>query len=126
MLSARRVFAGLRSPLPAEATVRRTCLEPACVVHVAIRTDGRPAPYELRHRFSTRVDLGEGVDACWTWAGSLDDRGRPTIWDGTRHRKAHHVAYELFVGELAEGAEVRRTCRNRLCVRPEHLVVRGS
>jgi hypothetical protein len=31
------------------------------------------------------------------------------------------VSYTLFVGEIPEGLVVDHLCRNRMCVRPDHL-----
>lgn len=42
--------------------------------------------------------------------------------DGTRRlRSAHLLAYEHFVGPVPEGMEVDHLCRNKRCVRPDHL-----
>lgn len=41
-------------------------------------------------------------------------------WNGKR-QGAHRIAYEAFVSPIPEGSEIDHLCRNRACVRPDHL-----
>lgn len=41
--------------------------------------------------------------------------------DRVRMKPAHRIAYELVNGPIPEGLEIDHLCRNRLCVRPDHL-----
>lgn len=69
-------------------------------------------------RFWAKVDTsGE----CWTWLAyiSPDGYGRFLV-DGSM-RVAHRVAYELVIGPIPDGLVMDHLCRNRACVRPEHL-----
>lgn len=68
----------------------------------------------------TRPELGP----CWVWTGKPDGKGYGQINAGRRPSKmlrAHRVAYELCVGPIPEDLQLDHLCRNRMCVRPEHL-----
>lgn len=80
-----------------------------------IRTTGLP----LAERVMARV----AVDAagCWNWQGSCRPEGYGSISVGGQTRRAHRVAYETFVGAIPIGAQLDHLCRNRACVRPDHL-----
>ena len=45
---------------------------------------------------------------CWEWVGSLTP-------------SAHRFYYEREYGPIPEGLEIDHLCRNRKCVRPDHL-----
>lgn len=74
-------------------------------------------------KFWERVIPSEG---CWLWSGVVNpttgysqfsvrtDTGVITIY-------AHRWAYELLVGPVPDGLELDHLCRNRECVRPDHL-----
>ena len=76
-------------------------------------------------RFWRKVRLARG-DACWLWAGGVNQWGygtfRRTLSPGV-HRSvlAHRRAWELLVGPIAEGLTLDHLCEERLCVRPSHL-----
>lgn len=73
-------------------------------------------------------------NGCWRWTAGI----YPTNGYGYfRNRKAHRVAYELFVEPIPEGMTIDhvchtldidclggRTCPHRLCVCPDHLAVK--
>ncbi len=65
------------------------------------------------------------TEACWLWVGSLDRRGYgqfDVIVDGIhRNHRAHRWGYEQLVGPIPDGVEPDHLCRNRACVRPDHL-----
>lgn len=56
-------------------------------------------------------------DGCWEWTGQMNDAG----YGIARKRRAHRVIYELLVGPIAPGLQLDHLCRNRCCVRPDHL-----
>lgn len=58
---------------------------------------------------------------CWRWTGCLKPTGYGTFWDGDRKVHAHRYAYESQVGPIPEGMQIDHLCRNRGCVRPDHL-----
>lgn len=57
---------------------------------------------------------------CWVWRGRLD-RGYGQYNYHGRCRGAHVVAYLLKVGPIPAGMQIDHLCRNRACVRPDHL-----
>lgn len=66
---------------------------------------------------------------CWTWRGAVNSRGYGSIGAGKRSRTAlvHRVAVIVRDGDLADDMTVDHLCRNKLCVRPDHLdVVTGA
>lgn len=63
---------------------------------------------------------------CWPWTGPVDYEGTPYLRvDGRRVPVHRYVWRHLMRRELAPGERLKRTCANRLCVRPEHLERRG-
>lgn len=58
---------------------------------------------------------------CWIWTGHKDRDGYGSITVEKRHRIAHKVAYEEYVGPVPAGMELDHTCRNRACCNPLHL-----
>ena len=76
----------------------------------------RTAP--LRARFEQNVDKsGE----CWEWAGSKTAAGYGRIGHRGRDIYAHVLAFEFAGGHVPPGMVVDHKCRNRGCVRPDHL-----
>lgn len=76
-------------------------------------------PLKVRPRFWAKVDKTH--DGCWTWTGARQSSGYGQIgWDGKVYL-AHRVSYALHIGPIPNGLCIDHLCRNRLCVRPEHL-----
>lgn len=75
-------------------------------------------------RFWNKVDKsGE----CWLWTASVVAGPRGGYGQfrsggqGSKMVKAHVWAYEHLVGPVPGGLRLDHLCRNRACVRPEHL-----
>lgn len=86
---------------------------------------GRPdLDQPLEVRFWSKVDKG-GPFGCWVWTASLNSTGygQFIVMRGKRGypRPAHRVAWELIRGPVAVGHVLDHLCRNRACVRPDHL-----
>lgn len=60
-------------------------------------------------------------DDCWEWAASKGSNGYGLIRSGSTRRCAHRVVYEMLVGPIPNGLELDHLCKNRGCVRPDHL-----
>jgi hypothetical protein len=58
---------------------------------------------------------------CWEWTGAKTRQGYGRIKWGGIFVAAHRASYEYFVGSIPEGRVLDHLCRNRPCVRPEHL-----
>lgn len=57
-------------------------------------------------------------DECWPWLGRIASNGYGQY---RRHDLAHRAVYEALVGSIPEGLHIDHLCRNRWCVRPDHL-----
>ncbi len=76
---------------------------------------------ELLTRFEWMFDP-EPTTGCWLWAGSRISSGYGAFARGPgQWELAHRVAYEIYVGPVAEGLELDHLCRTKLCVNPRHL-----
>jgi hypothetical protein len=61
-------------------------------------------------------------ESCWTWTGStVNGYGKFSPAGRTSPAMAHRYSYELAHGPIPAGLTLDHLCRNRLCVRPEHL-----
>lgn len=70
-------------------------------------------------RFWRKVDKSE---TCWNWQGSVDGGGYGIFWpDNAKIAKSHRFSYQEIVGPIPKGLHVDHLCKNRKCVRPEHL-----
>jgi len=73
-------------------------------------------------RFWSKVDKS---GACWLWKASISSTGygKFTI-NGVKiyaHRFAYELVNELLPDYAQRGLELDHLCRNRSCVRPQHL-----
>jgi len=72
--------------------------------------------------FWQRVDK---TGDCWVWTAHLTTKGygKYSYYTPTRiiTKRAHRLSYELEVSEIAPDGELDHLCRNRACVKPEHL-----
>jgi hypothetical protein len=94
-------------------------LYPGAGDHLALVTDSLG-------RFWRKVDVPFTPGSCWTWTAGRNGDGYGTFQlTLAPHRYAavgaHRLAYMALVGPIPEGTEIDHLCRNRLCVRPDHL-----
>lgn len=73
-----------------------------------------------RRKFWTRV---EKTDGCWQWRGSVTGYGYGQYGHGLPGltMRVHKLAWEAQNGPVPVGLVLDHLCRNRLCVRPDHL-----
>lgn len=80
----------------------------------------RGAP--LEERLEARIFK---TDYCWFWTGRPTAGGYGQIGiigeNGRKLYQAHRVVYETWVRPIPDGLELDHLCRNRACVRPDHL-----
>lgn len=72
----------------------------------------------LDQRFWAKV---EKTEACWFWTAAIGDDGYGRFWAEGQMRRAHRVSYIAMVGSVPEGLVLDHLCRQRSCVRPDHL-----
>lgn len=58
---------------------------------------------------------------CWLWKGHVGDDGYGKITRKGRTKRAHRLAYEVWVGPIPEDMLLRHSCDTPLCINPEHL-----
>ncbi|MGI8477822.1 MAG: HNH endonuclease signature motif containing protein [Thermomicrobiales bacterium] len=69
-------------------------------------------------RFWSKVAIAPG-SACWEWQGKPKSSGYGSFM-GDCH-PAHRVSFLIANGSVDPDLDVDHICRNRRCVRPEHL-----
>jgi hypothetical protein len=70
-------------------------------------------------RFWSKVDMNP--HHCWEWTRATT-KGYGAFRVNGKTVQAHRFAYELAMGPIPEGLELRHTCDNPPCVRPDHLI----
>lgn len=70
-------------------------------------------------RFLAKVRDSES--GCWEWTGHIKPNGYGQVTVRGRKFNAHRFAYEAMVGPIPSGLVIDHLCRNRRCLRPEHL-----
>lgn len=89
---------------------------------------GKSAPLEVR--FWNHVQLNGplpddfSLGACHVWVGAASN-GYGLIGANSRHIYVHRLAYELARGPIPPGGRISWRCGNTLCVRPDHLLLKG-
>lgn len=58
---------------------------------------------------------------CWLWTGARHSTGYGSFTIAGRQQLAHRVAYFASHGAVPDGLEIDHSCRNKRCVRPDHL-----
>jgi len=62
---------------------------------------------------------------CLIWDGQVSNAGYGRVMlrtdDGNKMLSAPRAAYQLFIGPLCGDEIVIQSCRNRLCINPDHL-----
>lgn len=61
-----------------------------------------------------------GAEGCWKWQGGRFNNGYGSAWAG-KTVLAHRFAYENIYEPIPKGLQIDHLCRNKLCVRPDHL-----
>lgn len=58
---------------------------------------------------------------CWIYTGAKRPNGYGIISVQSRPRSTHRLVYELVKGPIPVGLQIDHLCRNRACMRPDHL-----
>lgn len=112
-------------PCPVAGCDRHVLARGLCNLHYKrAKRDGTLPPKKSRQgwsqeRFWQRV---EKTSECWIWRGSLTRQGYGQFgYAPGKTGRAHKLAWEWQNGSVPEGLVLDHLCRNRACVRPEHL-----
>lgn len=69
-------------------------------------------------RFWSKVNK---TATCWIWTGAVNDAGYGLFRHHGKNERAHRFAWKLLVGEIEADKQIDHRCRNRACVRLDHL-----
>lgn len=76
---------------------------------------------QLIQRLFSHTEVG-APDECWLWKACVTESGHGRIRVGDKIKRAHRVAYEIFVEPIPPGDVVRHTCDVPNCINPNHLL----
>lgn len=79
----------------------------------------QPRGLTVEQRFWAKVD--KQPVGCWVWVGASNGHGYGKFYLDGKVVGAHRVSYELARGPIPEGLVIDHLCRNRACVKPDHL-----
>lgn len=111
---------GESTPLAARTDAKRGQVKGQPVQWVRGHNARAPRPERIRpiaERFWAKVQKGDG---CWEWLGPRR-RSYGFMWVEGKNLPAHRLAYEFMVGAIPDGLMLDHLCRNKGCVRPDHL-----
>jgi HNH endonuclease len=68
------------------------------------------------------IECSGYATACWIWKRKLD-MGGYAVWRRKGHStpRAHKWLWQSVNGPVPQGLQLDHLCRNRACVRPDHL-----
>ncbi len=72
----------------------------------------------LAQRLEDSTSKGDG---CWEWNSTRNDQGYGVMRINGQQVRAHRKAFEIARGPIPPGMFLDHICRNRGCVRPDHL-----
>lgn len=75
----------------------------------------------VEDRFWSKVYIDTTGHGCWEWMDTPHHTGYGHMRVGNSKIMAHRLSYALNVGEIPQGLHLDHGCRNRSCVRPDHL-----
>jgi hypothetical protein len=81
---------------------------------------GKWKPRTVEQRFWSKVDK---TTSCWNWCAGKTNDGYGGFWLKGRMLAAHRVSWNIAHGDdsIPDDLIVDHICRNRSCVRPDHL-----
>lgn len=78
----------------------------------------KPTIDSITSRFLSKIAI---VGDCWVWCGGKYPNGYGRFAWSHNSVLAHIASYTLLVGEIPPGMEIDHTCKNVICVSPDHL-----
>jgi hypothetical protein len=87
---------------------------------------GEPQRYLAGHqnvrRLNRYVEEDRGYEtSCWIYQGAIQPEGYGWASYRGKANVAHRIYYEAARGSIPAGMELHHRCRQRACVRPDHL-----
>lgn len=128
------------SSIPNGYEVIRTCDRGGCIRrdHLALispmggikelwRDDYRLREAYRRFWIKVQKPTVAGSDRCWLWGGKVQRSGYAFFAPGKdapiKSNTIQRIAYEMKIGDIPEGYDVRWKCSNKICVNPAHLFI---
>lgn len=71
----------------------------------------------------TLIPVSQENDSCWLWAGNTNTGGYGQVSYNGKYILCHRATYEYAYGVIPDGYIIRHACNEKLCVRPEHLII---
>jgi len=65
--------------------------------------------------------FGDNKQVCYEWLNPFDKYNRPIFRLNGNTVLAKKLMHQLYIGPIDTGKTVANHCRNKVCVRPEHL-----
>ncbi len=63
---------------------------------------------------------------CWNWTAGVDGKSRtslyPILWVNGSSVNVRKLSYEFFVDKTDRMQYIKYTCKNKLCINPQHLI----
>lgn len=75
---------------------------------------------KTRNKFASQIK-GDPVTGCWNWVGRTNGK-YALISVGNHDWLAHRYSFGQFIGGHEPRLTLDHACRNRFCVRPDHLM----
>lgn len=97
------------------------CVRPKAIGDYCWKHGRKPSVESIAERFWALAGRVDDAESCWLWTGYIDAGGYGYFHLQSRQRRAHRFAYELTNGSIPGGLVLDHLCRNRACVRPDHL-----
>lgn len=114
-------------PCTVDGCTRKLYVKGMCTLHYqrfmkhgdpSVNPNARREPID---RFWEKVDK---TDGCWTWKAFKSPHGYPRFFAGDKREGtilAHRWIFSHVNGPIPQDMHVDHICRNRACVRPDHL-----
>lgn len=77
----------------------------------------------IEKRFWGKVCKSADINKCWHWQGAFNKKGYGSVALGDgRNITPHRLSYIIHYGPISDALDIKRTCRNKSCVNPNHLI----
>lgn len=78
----------------------------------------------LNEKESFFLKVDKNADGgCWLWTASRNTTGTGQFWTNGKLVQSHRWSYIQHHGPIPDDKIIRQTCKQILCVNPDHLVL---